>query len=64
MPSEIAELCVKHNVWVLSDEAYFDLVFGMTFHLSLSRPASLHPLLFLQFSHSIPLSVFSLAKPI
>lgn len=27
---EIAALCVKHNVWVLSDEAYFDLVFDGT----------------------------------
>lgn len=24
----IAEFCVSHNLWVLSDEAYFDIVFG------------------------------------
>lgn len=24
----IAELCVANNLWVLSDEAYFDIVFG------------------------------------
>jgi aspartate/methionine/tyrosine aminotransferase len=24
----IATLCIKHNLWVLSDEAYFHLVFG------------------------------------
>jgi aspartate/methionine/tyrosine aminotransferase len=28
--TEIADLCVKHNLWVLSDEAYFDLCFGMS----------------------------------
>ena len=26
---EIASLCRNHNLWVLSDEAYFDIVFGM-----------------------------------
>jgi len=25
---EIADLCIKHNLWVLSDEAYFHLVYG------------------------------------
>lgn len=25
---DIAEFCVSRNLWVLSDEAYFDIVFG------------------------------------
>eukprot|EP01102_Stenamoeba_stenopodia_P009353 TRINITY_DN2755_c0_g1_i1.p1 TRINITY_DN2755_c0_g1~~TRINITY_DN2755_c0_g1_i1.p1 ORF type:complete len:748 (+),score=221.89 TRINITY_DN2755_c0_g1_i1:136-2379(+) len=25
---QIAEICIRHNLWVLSDEAYFHLVFG------------------------------------
>lgn len=25
---DIAEFCVNNNLWVLSDEAYFDIVFG------------------------------------
>jgi aspartate/methionine/tyrosine aminotransferase len=42
--SEIAELCVKHNCWVLSDEAYFDLVFGTSaLHSPFPLPTSLSP---------------------
>lgn len=31
---EIADLCVKNNLWVLSDEAYFDVVYGKSAHHS------------------------------
>jgi len=27
---DIADMCIKHNLWVLTDEAYFHLVYGKT----------------------------------
>lgn len=44
---EIADFCVSHNLWVLSDEAYFDIVYGalIAVHSRLGSISSLLPLL-------------------
>lgn len=41
--ADIAKLCVEHKLWVLSDEAYFDIVFG-PFPASIAFFVRLNPL--------------------
>lgn len=41
--ADIAKLCVDHKLWVLSDEAYFDIVFG-SFHPSIPEFVRSNPL--------------------
>jgi len=39
--ADIAKLCVDHKLWVLSDEAYFDIVFDITAKSIVSLPGML-----------------------